>query len=63
MMSSYDCDDDKYSHHMIMLIMLMIIAMILADCVLLPRRLQYSNILMMKMIIGKEDNGDYHDYD
>ena len=47
----------------VMFIMLMNIAMMLADCVLLPRRLQYSNILMMKMIIGKEDNGDYYDYD
>ena len=30
-----------------MFIMLMNIAMMLADCVLLPRRLQNSNILMM----------------
>ena len=46
-----------------MFIMLMNIAMMLADCVLLPRRLQYSNILMMKMIMESEYNGDDYDDD
>ena len=46
---------------MIMLIMLMILVVLTADCLLLPRRLQYSNILKMKMIMGSVDNGD--DYD
>ena len=47
----------------LIVIMLMIMALMLADCVLLPRRMQYSNILMMKMIMGSEDNGDDDDYD